>query len=451
MDISIFELFSIGIGPSSSHTVGPMRAARLFLDQIDCNEIDSVDVNLYGSLALTGRGHGTDTAAMQGLCGEVPEDIDPEHGEALIKDINKTKQLKLNNQKLIPFDPKKNIIFNMSITLDLHANGIKFTAYKANEIAFEETYFSIGGGFVLSEIQIKKHEGLMEMSSNAPYPFETAKDLFDHCKKNNLTISQLMFENEKVSRPEEEVREGVLKIWQVMNGSIHNGLHSTVAKLPGGLDVRRRASKLYSKLKSIHAPSSDLNWLNAYAIAVNEENAAGGRVVTAPTNGAAGVIPAILKYYLSTTPGAQDQDIIDYLLTTAAIGILYKKGASISAAEVGCQGEVGVAASMAAGGYCALLGGSLEQVEVAAEIAMEHSLGLTCDPVGGLVQIPCIERNAMGASQSVNSAKLALIEEGEHKVSLDSVIKTMKETGKDMSNRYKETSLGGLAVNLPAC
>ena len=451
MDISVFELFSIGIGPSSSHTVGPMRAAKNFVESLNLQSIDKIIVDLYGSLALTGKGHGTDTAVLLGLSGQAPETVDPKEGDAIIENIRSSNQLVLNNVHSVNFNVNEHIRFNMKITLDLHANGMKFSAYSNGELCSEETYFSIGGGFILSEAQMNNSEGLMEMSSRAPYPFETAEELFKHCKEQNLSVSQIMFENELINYSEAEIRSGLLNIWKVMNDSINNGLTSEKAKLPGGLDVRRRASKLYSKLKAMHAPSNDLNWLNAYAIAVNEENAAGGRVVTAPTNGAAGIIPAILKYYLSTNPGSLDQNIIDYLLTTAAIGILYKKGASISAAEVGCQGEVGVAASMAAGGLCALWGGTIEQIEVAAEIAMEHSLGLTCDPVGGLVQIPCIERNAMGSSQAVNSAKLALIEEGEHKVSLDNVIRTMKQTGKDMSNHYKETSLGGLAVNLPAC
>ncbi|MFT6835900.1 MAG: L-serine dehydratase [Francisellaceae bacterium] len=451
MDISIFELYSIGIGPSSSHTVGPMRAAKQFIDEMDCGDVDKVVVDLYGSLALTGKGHGTNTAVMLGLSGQSPESIDPKHGEKIVAEIEHDNKLSLNAEHLIDFNPSECVVFNMQITLDLHANGMKFTAFSKSNIVSEVTYFSIGGGFILSEDQMRKSEGLMDMNNKVPYPFESAAELFKQCRHHKLSISEVMFSNERVNRSAEDINNGILEIWRVMNDSIKNGFTSKLSKLPGGLNVRRRASKLYTKLKAMNAPSNDLNWLNAYAIAVNEENAAGGRVVTAPTNGAAGIIPAILKYYLSTSPSASDQEIIDYLLTTAAIGMLYKKGASISAAEVGCQGEVGVAASMAAGGLCYLWGGTLSQVEVAAEIAMEHSLGLTCDPIGGLVQIPCIERNAMGSSQAVNSARLALIEDGGHKISLDNVIKTMKETGRDMSHRYKETSLGGLAVNVPAC
>ena len=451
MDISIFELYSVGIGPSSSHTVGPMRAAKSFAEKAELPRVHQVVVNLYGSLALTGAGHGTDTAVFLGLSGCAPETVDPVKGEDIIAAIKRDGCLYLNGTYQISFNADEDLVFNKHITLDEHANGVTFSAYDQNgELVTEQTCFSIGGGFVLTREQIQNDEGLMEMSSRMPYPFDTAEQLFEYCRTNNMSIAQIMMENEKVNLPEAEIREKILHIWEVMDESINNGFASEYSQLPGGLKVRRRANRLYEKLKASNIPASDLNWLNAYAIAVNEENAAGGRVVTAPTNGAAGIVPAVLKYHLEVT-GAGEDDIIAYMLTTAAIGILYKKGASISAAEVGCQGEVGVASSMAAAGLCAVWGGTLAQIEMSAEMGMEHNLGLTCDPVGGLVQIPCIERNAMGSSQVVNSVRLALMEDGQHMVPLDNVIRTMKETGRDMSTRYKETSLGGLAVNMPAC
>lgn len=460
MSISVFELFSIGIGPSSSHTVGPMRAAKAFIDQLQnqglLEKTRELKTELYGSLALTGKGHGTDIAILNGLEGKTPQDILPEQAVPRALAICNEHQINLNGTHTVPFDREKHLVFHYSQTLPLHSNGMRFTAYAADgSVLLTDVYFSIGGGFITDEAHFNEQNKSDEIP--VPYPFDSAKELLAHCSKNNLSIGDVMMANETALRPAAEVRERVLTIARIMRECIERGCQHS-GTLPGGLNVRRRAPELYKKLsaqtnnqQASHA--GIMNWLNLYAMAVNEENAAGGRVVTAPTNGAAGVIPAVLNYYRNFCEGANDNGIVDFLLTAGAIAILYKKGASISAAEVGCQGEVGVACSMAAGALTAVLGGTLAQIENAAEIGMEHHLGLTCDPIGGLVQIPCIERNAMGAVQAVNTTHLALMEDGEHKVSLDEVIATMLQTGKDMKTTYKETSQGGLAVkvNQPEC
>jgi L-serine dehydratase len=454
MSVSVFDLYSIGVGPSSSHTVGPMKAAYRFMEKYlpRHQEVDAVKVDLYGSLALTGKGHCTDIACLLGLTGLLPEKVDPALVDGIIESIHQNKSVPLFNQIDVDFDVDKDMEFHYLEELPHHPNGVRFSLLKEKKVLCTCNYYSIGGGFVLDEAEITASEENDDISlpTKLPYGFETWDDLQKHCHKENKSISEIMMANELVWRDEAEIKDKLLQIWQVMSDSITRGLENG-GVLPGSLKVPRRASKLFQKLSDQHIPAADLNWLNVYAIAVNEENAAGGKVVTAPTNGAAGILPAVMRYYLSITPAASDKRVINYMLTTAAIGILYKKGASISAAEVGCQGEVGVACSMAAAGLCVLLGGNIKQVGNAAEMGMEHNLGLTCDPIGGLVQIPCIERNAMGSAQAVNAAKLALLGDGEHQISLDMVIATMKQTGLDMSHKYKETSLGGLAVNLPAC
>ncbi len=455
MSISVFEIFKIGIGPSSSHTVGPMKAAHEFVQRLASNHqlshVDRITIDLYGSLALTGKGHGTDKAVMMGLLGELPDTIDPDQVESRLQQIIQTQQLALFGEHSIAFNFNQDLVFHYKETLPKHTNGMRFTAYANQRVLHAQVYYSIGGGFIVSEEQF----GQQKANAQAvPYPFETAEELLQHCRTHQLTISQLMMANEKVQRSEIEIRQGILRIAEVMEQCIQKGC-DTEGVLPGGLNVRRRAGMLYKKLLQKGKPNNQhpevMNWLNVYAMAVNEENAAGGKVVTAPTNGAAGIIPAVLQYYKVFCDEANEQGIIDFLLTAAAIAILYKLRASISGAEVGCQGEVGVACSMAAGALAATLGGTLAQVENAAEIGMEHNLGLPCDPPKGLVQIPCIERNAMGSVKAVNAARLALAEDGQHKVSLDTVINTMRQIGKDMMTIYKETSLGGLAVNVPEC
>src|SRR5579885_153697 len=458
MTISVFNLFSIGIGPSSSHTVGPMKAAKAFvlrlMDQNLLPQTARVKVELFGSLAFTGKGHGTDNAILSGLEGNAPDTVDPDSIRPRVKDIIEAKNLKLNGSQDIHFDYLADFIFNYKDLLPAHTNGMRFSAYNTNQQEISSrVYYSIGGGFILDEDEASHPHG--DDTSDAPYPFATAKSLLELCEKNHFAIKDLMLANECSLRPESEVKARLLLIAEIMHECIEKGCHSP-GILPGGLDIKRRAPGLYQKLLAKGKPKSyehmdSMEWLNLYAIAVNEENAAGGRVVTAPTNGAAGIIPAVLHYYLTFYPQAKKEDAIDFLLTACAIGILYKKGASISGAEVGCQGEVGVACSMAAGALTAVLGGSLYQIENAAEIAMEHHLGMTCDPINGLVQIPCIERNAMGSVKAVNATRLALLGDGHHYVSLDMVIATMKQTGKDMMTIYKETSQGGLAANLPEC
>lgn len=456
MEISVFDLFSIGIGPSSSHTVGPMRAANHFLTQhspSELTEINSVIVTLHGSLAFTGVGHGTHKAILMGLCGEHPESIDPFTVDQRIEKITHDKKISLLHKKEITFDAEKDVIFDYEHLLPHHPNGMTFiTKDKNGRIIHDEKYYSVGGGFIVSEKQLDNPKTIDQHT--VPFKFDTAKELLAHCEKEKCSVAELMLKNELSWRDEKTIRAQLKNIADVMAECIHNGCVTTDTILPGGLKVKRRAPKLYQKLSAQEDKKWEgtllMEWLDLFAIAVNEENAAGHRVVTAPTNGAAGIIPAVLEY-LKRFYTADDKTIADFLLTAGAIGILYKKKASISGAEMGCQGEVGVACSMAAGALTAARGGSIYQVENAAEIGMEHNLGLTCDPVKGLVQIPCIERNAMGAVKAVNATQLALAGDGEHKVSLDMVINTMREIGNNMSSKYKETSQGGLAVNVIEC
>lgn len=458
MTVSVFNLFSIGIGPSSSHTVGPMKAANAFIQLLEKQgnlaATQRLTIELFGSLAFTGKGHGTDTAILLGLEGNKPDTVDPEIIKPRAQDIVQQGKLNLNATHVLPFNAKQDLIFNFKDLLPAHTNGMRFTAYdQAQQTLVKRVYYSIGGGFILDEDEVAHLPA--EDNTPLPYPFTSAKDLLDQCEKNKLSISQLMLANECSLHPEDAVKARVQLIANIMRECIDHGCQQP-GILPGGLNVKRRAADLYGKLQAKGKPETyahmdSMEWLNLFAIAVNEENAAGGRVVTAPTNGAAGIIPAVLHYYLTFYPQTNPEATLDFLLTACAIGILYKKNASISGAEVGCQGEVGVACSMAAAGLTAVLGGSIYQIENAAEIAMEHHLGMTCDPINGLVQIPCIERNAMGAVKAVNATRLALLGDGEHYVSLDKVIATMKQTGKDMMTIYKETSEGGLAANLPEC
>jgi L-serine dehydratase len=453
MTLSLFDIFKIGIGPSSSHTVGPMVAARRFLLDLEAaRQIDAISrvrIDLYGSLALTGRGHGTDRALILGLCGEQPETVHPITADYSLATVRKTGTLELLGEHPIPFIESEDIRFHRDQTLPFHPNGMTFTALGTEEqVLCARNYFSIGGGFVVGE------EGPRAMDERLrfPHPFQSAAELISVANALHLQIWELILRNESVLRSEARVRAGIDRIWETMCDSIERGM-SAVGVLPGELNVRRRAEGLAFRLRAKPAndPLAPLDWVSVYAMAVNEENAAGGRVVTAPTNGAAGIIPAVARYYAEFCPEAGHEGILRYFLTSAAIGILYKENASISGAEVGCQGEIGVAASMAAGGLVAALGGSNEQVEHAAEIAMEHHLGMTCDPIGGLVQIPCIERNAMGAVKAINASRMAMNEPDGHKVSLDQVIETMYRTGLDMQSRYKETSLAGLALNVIEC
>jgi L-serine dehydratase len=460
MAISIFDLFKVGIGPSSSHTVGPMRAAERFLlaletrDQLEATS--SVEVHLYGSLALTGKGHATDKALILGLMGEVPDRVDPDLVDDLVARVRDEATLRLAGRYPIAFEPARHLQFRQREQLSAHPNGMRFVASDAEgEVLLEEVYFSIGGGFVLSEVEIASNQDLPGANVEVPFPFASASELLAIGERTGMSIAEIVLANERTWRDPVEIDDGILALWRVMEASIRRGCRQG-GELPGGLRVRRRAQRLYEEL--VERPEAGLkdhltvmDWVNLYALAVNEENGAGGRVVTAPTNGAAGVIPAVLAYYVRFVPGADEDGIRTFLATAAAIGMLYKQNASISAAEVGCQGEVGVACSMAAGALCAVVGGSNAQIENAAEIGMEHNLGLTCDPIGGLVQIPCIERNAMGAVEAINAARLALRGDGTHVVSLDRVIETMRQTGRDMSHKYKETSLGGLAVNVVEC
>jgi L-serine dehydratase len=510
VNTSLFELFKIGIGPSSSHTVGPMRAALRFTRElVSANLLENtakVNVDLYGSLALTGIGHGTDRAILLGLLGEAPDTVDPATVETKIAAIRSTNSLKLAGRKTIPFTESENLSFRRNQMypdpeLHSHPNGMRFTAFDSTgTILAEEVFYSIGGGFIVSEAE-RTAESLTS-TRTVPYPFRSAADLLATAKQHNLTVAELLLANEvallndpkiTINRPEgisnpdtkarvphpsqpyregwdvesserqsstplspeEKIRAGIVALWHAMQQCTERGI-ATEGILPGGLNVRRRAHRLAERLNTIGSkdPLAPIDWVTVYAMAVNEENAAGGRVVTAPTNGAAGVIPAIANYYthfIEGTPEEKQEGIIRYFLTAAAIGILYKENASISGAEVGCQGEVGVACSMAAGGLVAALNGTNAQVEHAAEIAMEHNLGMTCDPIGGLVQIPCIERNGMGAVKAINACRMAMHESGDHKLSLDQVIATMYQTGLDMQSRYKETSLAGLALNIIEC
>jgi L-serine dehydratase len=456
MTISIFDLFSIGIGPSSSHTVGPMKAAYEFITSLQKEQpitsIHRILIELYGSLALTGKGHGTDAAILNGLEAHWPKTVEPDSIPLRAQEIINNKNIILAGQHKINFDFKNDFLFHQKELLPCHTNGMRFTALDQNnnKIA-SEVYYSIGGGFIVTEAQF----GHELPSVNVPYPFNSAQQLLQLCRNNNLTIAEIMLANEQALHLDKNIAEGLLEIANVMQACIEKGCR-TSGILPGGLKVKRRAPELYNKMiaQGMPKPSENadvMHWLNIYAMAVNEENAAGGRIVTAPTNGAAGIIPAVLNYYRNFYPGANEQGVVNFLLSAGAIGILYKINASISGAEVGCQGEVGTACSMAAAAITAVMGGTIEQIENAAEIAMEHHLGMTCDPIAGLVQIPCIERNAMGSVKAVNAARLALMGDGSHHVSLDKVIATMRQTGKDMMSIYKETSLGGLAANVPEC
>ncbi|MGB0466612.1 MAG: L-serine ammonia-lyase [Pontibacterium sp.] len=460
MPLTIADLFKVGIGPSSSHTVGPMIAANRFLDELRhknmLQSVSRVKVDLYGSLALTGKGHATDVAVLLGLLGEQPDQVDPDQVADYIATIDNTGELNLARERVIAFNRETDLPFNYSETLPKHPNGMCFRAYDAaGIIALESIYYSVGGGFVLSDAEAGA-QGKTKPKTDIPFLFNNGVELLEIGEREGLSIAEIVLANERARGiSETQVHESVMAIWKVMDDCIHRGCQQT-GKLPGGLDVKRRANELYRELvdkpeKGLQDQLTVIDWVNLYAIAVNEENAAGGRVVTAPTNGAAGVIPAVLAYYDRFVPNSSDKGIETFLATAAAIGMLYKKNASISAAEVGCQGEIGVACSMAAGALCAVMGGSNKQIENAAEIGMEHNLGLTCDPIGGLVQVPCIERNTMGAVKAINAARLALRGDGEHHVSLDSVIETMRQTGVDMQDKYKETSMGGLAVNVVAC
>lgn len=479
MAVSVFDLFKIGIGPSSSHTVGPMRAAKLFAEHLHKHELlartTRVQVQLYGSLGLTGLGHGTDKGVLLGLMGYNPEDVPMERIQGELDVVVLDARLRLLGEHEIDFVYKTDLILHKRLALAEHPNGMKFIAYDAagTELV-EKKYLSVGGGFV-APVEMNP-EPLLTAYEEVPYPFHSARELLQLCAQHQLTIAQLMRANERVWRTDEDISAQLQRIWQVMRACVARGCGidnpDAFGTLGGGLNVKRRAGALYRKLTqqtpashSAHNPTQNpptpadplivMDWVNCWAVAVNEENAAGGRVVTAPTNGAAGIVPAVLHYYHRFIPHADDVEIAagieNFLLTAGAIGILYKLNASISGAEVGCQGEVGVACSMAAGGLAAVLGGSPAQIENAAEIGMEHNLGLTCDPIGGLVQIPCIERNAMGAVKAVNAARIAMQGDGTHHVSLDAVIQTMRATGADMKNKYKETAKGGLAVNWVEC
>ncbi len=460
MAISVFNLFSIGIGPSSSHTVGPMRAARQFMmNAAKANLLATashIKVDLYGSLALTGKGHATDLAILLGLEGETPEGVDPNAVKERVQQIRSTKILRLLGKHNVPFHENEDLIFHSDKQLPYHPNGMRFTIFDASGKELRsEVFYSVGGGFIVDHETARQDKHLVENAHQLPYPFKAGDELLEIGRKHRMTIPEIMMANEKTWRPEEEVRAGLLNIWNVMQvcterGCQHEGI------LPGGLKVKRRAPGLLRSLQKQQKqnkshPLEAMEWVSLWALAVNEENAAGGRVVTAPTNGAAGIIPAVMHYYARMTENPSDEGIVTFMLTAGAVGILYKEGASISAAEMGCMGEVGVACSMAAAGLTAALGGTNEQIENAAEIGMEHNLGLTCDPIMGLVQIPCIERNTMGAIKAINAMLLALQGDGTHRVSLDQVIATMRQTGQDMKSIYKETSQGGLAVNVPEC
>ena len=493
MNTSLFELFKIGIGPSSSHTVGPMRAALRFVHELQSSEAfprtARVQVDLFGSLALTGIGHGTDRAILLGLAGHAPDTVDPAQIESILEHIRTSQSISLGGTLEIPFHEPTDLFFHRNqmypdTAYTTHPNGITFTAFdNTASVIATNTFYSIGGGFTLSDSEFKAEHNAEKKAASTrtvPYPFRSSAELLSTAATHNLTIPDLLLANEvalladtalKINRPqpaasaepspESQIKSSILALWQVMQSCTARGI-ATEGILPGGLNVRRRAHRLAERLNTIGSkdPLAPIDWVTVYAMAVNEENAAGGRVVTAPTNGAAGVIPAIAHYYTRfvaeapdtrLTPKETEAGIIRYFLTAAAIGILYKENASISGAEVGCQGEVGVACSMAAGGLVAALNGTNAQIEHAAEIAMEHNLGMTCDPIGGLVQIPCIERNGMGAVKAINAARMAMHESGDHKLSLDQVIATMYQTGLDMQSRYKETSLAGLALNIIEC
>jgi len=459
MAISVFDLFSIGIGPSSSHTVGPMRAARLFTtclnERHQLSKVYGLKVELFGSLGATGHGHGSDRAVLLGLQGETPEAVDPDSVESNIETIRSTGRVLLLNQHEIQFDEKQSLVFHKRRSLPWHPNGMRFHASDADgKEILSRDYYSVGGGFVVDD-EAAGSDRIKVDDTELPYPFTSGAELLAIAQDTGMSFSQIMLENEKTWRDETEIRAALLNIWNVMKECVQAGCRNG-GVLPGRLNVRRRAADLHQELlgqaeQGLRDPLTIIDWVNLYALAVNEENAAGGRVVTAPTNGAAGIIPAVLHYYDRFVSGANDDGIVRFLLTAGAIGVLYKENASISGAEVGCQGEVGSACSMAAGGLAEVCGGTPPQVENAAEIAMEHNLGLTCDPVAGLVQVPCIERNAIAATKAINASRMALRGDGTHFVSLDKVIKTMRDTGADMKTKYKETSRGGLAVNVIEC
>ena len=455
MTLSVFDIFKVGIGPSSSHTMGPMRAARVFVTGLKRDGLlgptREIAVRLYGSLALTGVGHGTDRAVLMGLEGADPESVDPDSVEPAIARIRSSGRIRLLGEHEIALDEPMQLLFMMHERLPRHSNGMRFSALGADgKLLREEDYYSVGGGFIVRGDEQEARDTAAR--APMPYPFASGEELLALCRAHGLEIFELVLANERALASESEVRARLLHIWQVMQACVERGFRQT-GLLPGVLKVRRRAPRLYRILTESGTPKplDVMDWVNAYALAVNEENAAGGRVVTAPTNGAAGIVPSVLHYYRRFEPGANEEGVIRFLLAAAAMGMLYKRNASISGAEMGCQGEVGVACSMAAAGLVAALQGTNEQIENAAEIGMEHNLGLTCDPVAGLVQIPCIERNAMGAVKAVNAARLAMRGDGTHKVSLDQVIATMRQTGADMQTIYKETSQGGLAVNVPEC
>jgi L-serine dehydratase len=461
MAVSVFDLFKVGIGPSSSHTVGPMRAARLFALKLQAQGFlqatHRVHIELFGSLGATGRGHGSDKAVVLGLMGLEPDTVDVDTIGPRIDEVQATSNLKLLGLHDTPFAPQQDLLFRPDVTLPFHPNALKLTALDAQgQPLLAGTYYSVGGGFVVSQEVVDdadRQAAVAPVADVLPLPFHSAADLLALTAQHGIGMAELMRRNERHWRDDAAIDAGLLHLWQVMQACVQRGCQQT-GTLPGGFQVTRRAPGLYQRLKAVASPVDPLHvmdWVNLYALAVNEENAAGGRVVTAPTNGAAGIVPAVLHYYRHFVPGATDQGVIDFLLTAGAIGLLYKENASISGAEVGCQGEVGVACSMAAAGLCAVLGGTPAQIENAAEIGMEHHLGLTCDPVGGLVQIPCIERNAIAAVKAINAARLAMHGDGSHRVSLDKVIQTMRETGADMKDKYKETARGGLAVNIVAC
>lgn len=460
MAISVFDLFKIGIGPSSSHTVGPMRAAGKFVAELlqlgKLQQVARLKVELYGSLGATGIGHGSDKAILLGLEGESPEHIETSQIDQRLDLIRSSKKLQLLQKHEISFSESSDFILHSKKCLPYHSNGMSLQAYDADGAElYQNIYYSVGGGFVVEEKDAQQDVIHASDETVLPFSFHSMQDLLDYCERRKVPVSQLMMENEKAWRSEAEIRQGLLHIWQVMQDCIQAGCQND-GILPGGLNVQRRASGLYQKLMSqqeegLRNPLTAMDWVNLYAIAVNEENAAGGRVVTAPTNGAAGIIPAVLNYYFRFGNNVSEDSVVRFLLTAGAIGILYKENASISGAEVGCQGEVGSACSMAAAGLAEVSGGTPKQVENAAEIAMEHNLGLTCDPVNGLVQVPCIERNAMAAIKAINAMRMAMNGDGEHFVSLDKVIATMRDTGKDMKAKYKETARGGLAVNVIEC
>jgi L-serine dehydratase len=458
MALSTFDLFKIGIGPSSSHPVGPMRAALLFAQALSdaglLPAVQSVRCELYGSLGATGKGHGSDKAVLLGLEGEAPDLIDPDVIAPRLAALRESQSLNLLGTRRIPFNERESLKF-LRKALPFHPNGMRLFAFDGSGATLlEKTCYSIGGGFVIQQSEAGE-PALVPDATALPHPFTTGDELLQRCTESGLSIAQVMWHNELAWRDAESVRSGLLKIWAVMQACVKRGV-ATEGVLPGGFQVKRRAAELYRSLTAhpeaaLKDPLQVMDWINLYALAVNEENAAGGRVVTAPTNGAAGIVPAVLHYYTRFVPGANEQGVIDFLLTAAAIGILYKENASISGAEVGCQGEVGVACSMAAGALAQVMGGTPEQVENAAEIGMEHHLGLTCDPIGGLVQIPCIERNAIASVKAIIASRMALRGDGTHFVRLDKVIRTMRQTGADMLTKYKETSRGGLAVNIVEC